>query len=77
MQGKINDNIRLNDLRGSNFYLIDNFVQAVVNNDKNSILTDVEESFHSHLIVFAAEYSRRNNCVVDMDEFYRKNNIKL
>ncbi len=53
---------------GTDYILIDSFVNAILNNDKSFILTDVNESFRSHLVVFAAELSRRHNRVVNINE---------
>lgn len=61
----------------ADFHLIENFIEALMKNDKSFVKTDVEESFRSHSIVFAAEHSRVNNCVVDMAEFYKINNISI
>jgi hypothetical protein len=51
------------------------FVEAVLKKDKSLVLTDVEDSFRSHLIVFAAEYSRKQNRIVEIADFCQKNNI--
>ena len=60
---------------GSDYWLMDSFIEAVLRNDKSLVLTDVEDSFKSHLIVFAAEESRLSKQVVDIDEFKKLNNI--
>jgi predicted dehydrogenase len=62
------ESVKLSGHGGSDYFLINSFVNAVRNNDKSMILTDVHESFKSHLIVFAAELSRINNKVVNIDE---------
>lgn len=72
-----NPNIRLKGHGGSDYFLMDSFVEAVLRNDKSYVLTDVEDSFRSHLIVFAAEHSRRSNSVVDVAEFCHQNNISI
>ena len=51
------------------------FVEAVLNSDKSLVLTDVEDSFRSHLIVFAAEQSRKQNKIIEIAEFCQENNI--
>jgi hypothetical protein len=43
-------------------------VNAIINNDKSFILTDVNESLKSHLVVFAAELSRVKNKTVTINE---------
>ncbi len=45
---------------------VESFVAAVANNDPGLILSDHEETLESHLIVFAAERARRENCVVNL-----------
>lgn len=62
---------------GSDYWLMQSFVEAVIKKDKSLLLTDVEDSFRSHLIVFAAEYSRLNKIVVDIDNFCNQNNIDI
>lgn len=46
--------------------LMDAFVQALATRDPSCILSGVDESLESHLMVFAAEESRRKNEVVDV-----------
>lgn len=72
-----NPHIKLTGHGGSDYFLIDSFIEAVIRNDPSFVCTDVEDSFRSHLIVFAAEFARRNRSVVDIDEFCRANDIKL
>ena len=72
-----NEHIRLTGHGGSDYFLMDAFVEAVLRNDKSFVLTDVEDSLRSHVIVFAAEHARRTNRVVDVAEFCRENNIEL
>jgi hypothetical protein len=43
-----------------------NFVTAVANNDRSLILTGIDETLESHLMVFAAEESRRKGIVCDI-----------
>jgi hypothetical protein len=74
---KTNENIKLTGHGGSDYWLMDSFIEAILKNDKSLILTDVDDSFRSHLVVFAAEYSRVTGRVVDLDEFCRLNNISL
>ena len=72
-----NEHIKLKGHGGSDFWLMHSFIEAILNNDKSLVLTDVEDSFKSHLIVFAAEFSRVNNKIVDIEKFCIENNIKF
>ena len=72
-----NTNIKLTGHGGSDYFLMDAFVEAVLKKDKSFVLTDVEDSFRSHVVVFAAEHSRRTNSVVDVAQFCRDNQIEL
>jgi len=56
---------------------MESFIEAMLKKDKTIVLTDVEDSFRSHLIVFAAEHSRVNNKIVNISEFCLENNISL
>ena len=60
---------------GSDYWLMDSFVEAILKSDKSLVLTDVEDSFKSHMIVFAAEYSRLSKKSVNIEEFSRENNV--
>ena len=51
---------------GGDFGLMDNFVTALAENDPSRILTGVDETLESHLMVFAAEESRRKGTVCDV-----------
>ncbi len=74
-ENSITDLGNLSGHGGSDYWLMDAFVEAILRNDKSLVLTDVEDSFRSHLIVFAAEYSRLNGKIVVIDEFKKLNNI--
>ena len=52
---------------GGDFGLMQNFVEAVASNDPSLILTGIDETLESHLMVFAAEKSRRNGNVCDVE----------
>lgn len=69
--------IKLGGHGGSDYFLMDSFIEAVIRNDKSYVLTDVEDSFRSHLVVFAAEHSRISQKVININEFCIENNIKL
>jgi predicted dehydrogenase len=51
---------------GGDYGLMKNFVSAVTNNDQSLILTGIDETLESHLMVFAAEESRRKGTVCDI-----------
>lgn len=59
---------RMSGHHGTDYILMNSFVHAIINNDKSYVLTDVNDSFKSHSIVFAAELSRVNNKVVTINE---------
>ena len=48
---------------GGDFGIMENFVGAVAQNDPSLILTGVDETLESHLMVFAAEESRKKQTV--------------
>lgn len=49
---------------GADFFIIKSFVEAILEQDPTKILTGVEESLASHLVVFAAEKARLENKVI-------------
>ncbi|KAK3584612.1 hypothetical protein CHS0354_005205 [Potamilus streckersoni] len=51
---------------GADYHLIETFVSAVAKNDPSLILTGPDDTLASHLLVFAAEKSRKENRVVTM-----------
>lgn len=51
---------------GGDYYLMDRFIHAVMANDQNMILSGPDESLESHLMVFAAERARKENCLVTL-----------
>ena len=51
---------------GGDYLLIKTFIEAVKNNDKSIILSGPEETLESHLMVLAAEKSRRENKVINL-----------
>jgi len=59
----LNDGGILSGHGGGDFGLMNNFVQAVAENDPSLILTGIDETLESHLMVFAAEKSRREGNV--------------
>jgi predicted dehydrogenase len=72
-----NKHIKLGGHDGSDFWIMHSIIQAILSKDSSFILTDVEDSFRSHLIVFAAEHSRKQNRIVDVAEFCNENGIKI
>ena len=55
---------------GGDLGLMKAFVHAVRNDDRSRILSGPRESLETHLMVFAAERSRRENRVVPMEEMF-------
>jgi len=55
---------------GGDFGLMETFVQAVANDDPSGLLSGPNETLESHLMVFAAEQARRENRVVNLDEWW-------
>ena len=51
---------------GGDYGLMDAFVRALETNDRSFILSGVDETLESHLMVFAAEESRRTGRVIDI-----------
>jgi len=56
---------------GADYYLMDSFIKAVAKNDKKYISTGGIDALDSHLLVFAAEKSRKEKKVIEIE------NIKL
>ena len=61
---------------GGDFKLMDDFIKSV-NNREAHIKTSVIDSVESHVMAFAAEYSRLNHEVVDINKFLRNELEKL
>uniref|UniRef100_A0A8C5PI27 Uncharacterized protein n=1 Tax=Leptobrachium leishanense TaxID=445787 RepID=A0A8C5PI27_9ANUR len=53
---------------GADYYLIENFISAVAKGDPSLIQTGPDETLRSHLLVFEAERSRRESCVLHLDD---------
>ena len=51
---------------GGDFGLMDAFVRALAENDPSQIMTGLDETLESHLMVFAAEKSRKKGIVVQL-----------
>ncbi|XP_026545876.1 uncharacterized protein LOC113427576 [Notechis scutatus] len=67
----------LNGHCGADYYLIHNFVSAVLENDPSRILTSAEDTLCSHLLVFAAEKARRENRVVVLETGWENSHSQL
>ena len=52
---------------GGDFGLMDAFVRALAENDPSQIMTGIDETLESHLMVFAAEESRKKGIVARLD----------
>ncbi|KAF6031448.1 hypothetical protein EB796_010243 [Bugula neritina] len=52
---------------GADFHIITTFIDAIRANDQSKILAGPDETLYSHLLVFAAERSRVENRVVDLE----------
>jgi len=48
---------------------MDNFVDAIVTNDKSILLTPIQKSLEGLLLVFAAEESRKTEKIIKLREF--------
>ena len=59
-----NDGGILSGHGGGDFGLMESFISAVADNDFSRNLSGIDETLASHLMVFAAEESRKNNKVV-------------
>lgn len=62
----INDGGILTGHGGGDQGIIEAFIAAVASNDPSYILSGIDETLESHLMVFAAERSRLTNTVVDI-----------
>jgi len=51
---------------GGDFGVMESFINAVASNDKSLIVTGLDETLESHLMVFAAEESRHTNTIVSI-----------
>ena len=54
---------------GGDRAIMDNFVDAIVSNDKSILLTPIKNSLEGHLLVFAAEESRKTDKIIKLREF--------
>ena len=72
-----NKNVKLSGHGGTDYLLMHRFAEACLQNDQSIVLTDLEDSLRSHLVVFAAEHSRRTRQVVNLEEFCKFNGIDV
>jgi predicted dehydrogenase len=54
---------------GGDRAIMDNFIDAIVYNDKSILLTPIKNSLEGHLLVFAAEESRKTDKIIKLREF--------
>ena len=64
---KYSDTRMMSAHAGGDMGIMDSFVAAVANNDSSKILTPLEESIETHLMVFRAEKSRLSGQVEDIE----------
>ena len=64
--GTVDDGSILSGHGGGDFGIMDAFVRALETNDRSHILSGVDETLESHLMVFAAEESRRTGKVIEV-----------
>lgn len=62
----VNEKTRLVGHCKADYYLMDAFVRAVSDNDPTLIIADINDALKSHLLVFAAEESRKQGVVVNL-----------
>ena len=54
---------------GGDRAIMDNFIDAIETGDKSILFTPIKDSLEGHLMVFAAEESRKTGTVVDMRKY--------
>ena len=57
---------------GGDRAIMDNFVDAIESGDKSILFTPIKDSLEGHLMVFAAEESRKSAAVIDMRTYEGK-----
>lgn len=62
---------------GGDLGLIRSFVEAVKKRDQSTLGTDVMDVLRSHLVVFAAEKSRKEGVVVDVETYEKDIRINM
>ena len=59
--------------QGADFFLLDNFINAVALKNESLITSDAFRTLQSHLICFAAEKSRIEGTVINFGDFINLN----
>lgn len=54
---------------GGDRAIMDNFIDAIESGDKSILFTPIKDSLEGHLMVFAAEESRKSGTVIDMRKY--------
>lgn len=54
---------------GGDRAIMDNFVDAITSGDRSILLTPIERSLEGHMLVFAAEESRRTGKIINLPEY--------
>jgi len=54
---------------GGDRAIMDNFTEAIQSGDHSRLLTPIQDSLEGHLLVFAAELSRRDGVMIDTREY--------
>jgi predicted dehydrogenase len=57
---------------GGDRAIMDNFMDAIESGDKSILLTPIQTSLESHLLVYAAEESRHSGKIVDIREYEKQ-----
>jgi len=57
---------------GGDRAIMENFIDAIVTGDTSQLKTPIKKSLEGHLLVFAAEVSRREGRIVDVREYERQ-----
>ncbi len=57
---------------GGDRAIMDNFIDAIVTGDTSHLKTPIRKSLEGHLLVFAAEASRREGRIVDVRDYERQ-----
>ena len=61
----------LNGHGGGDEGIVDSFYEYLLDNYKGSSISDIRTSVNNHLLVFAAEKARKEECVVDFETFLK------
>ncbi len=54
---------------GGDKAIMDNFLDAIETDDRSILLTPIKNSLEGHLLVFAAEESRKTDRIIDLDRY--------